>query len=389
MSRYYSYLNTAKEIVSNYNGDTPLAIWLKPFFASRKQMGSRDRREVASIVYQYYRLGKAVDVPFEDKVSIAIFLCRTESNELLKLLKPEWNDKINLAITEKLQLIEGFKINNLFPSIDEIGEEINETEFILSHLIQPDLFIRIRPNQHTQVKQKLSTNGISFTEVDTNCLSINNATGIDTILNLDKEAVIQDFASQQVAAFLQPLVNYKKGLKVWDCCAASGGKSIMAVDVLGSINLTVSDVRQSIIQNLKKRFERAGISKYNAFVADISKPMEQLKGQTFDLIICDAPCSGSGTWGRTPENLIHFKQESINQYSTLQQKIVSNTIPHLASNGYFLYITCSVYKEENEGVVSFIQDKFPQLTLKSKALITGYKKKADTMFAALFSVVSC
>jgi len=116
--------------------------------------------------------------------------------------------------------------------------------------------------------------------------------------------------------------------------------------------------------------------------------MEQLKGQTYDLIICDAPCSGSGTWGRTPENLIHFKKESINQFSSLQKKIVSNTVPHLASNGYYLYITCSVYKEENEGVVAFIEDKFPHLQLKSKALITGYKKKADTMFAALFTVIS-
>jgi len=385
MSRYYSYLNTAKEIVSNYKGDVPLSIWLKQFFATRKQMGSRDRREVSSLVYQYYRLGKAIDVPFEDKISIAIFLCRTEPNEPLKLLKPEWNDKISLSITEKLQSIEYFNLINLFPSIDEIADDINKTEFTLSHLVQPYLFIRIRPNHHPQVKQKLISNGISFIEVNANCLSINNSTSIDTILNLDKEVVIQDYASQQVTTFLQPLVNYKKGLKVWDCCAASGGKSIMAVDVLGNINLTVSDVRQSIIQNLKKRFERAGISKYNALVADISKPI-QLKGQTFDLIICDAPCSGSGTWGRTPENLIHFKKEAINQFSSLQKKIVNNTIPHLASKGYFLYITCSVYKEENEGVVSFIQKNFPQLNLKSKALITGYKKKADTMFAALFSL---
>jgi len=388
MSRYYSYLNTTKEIVSNYKGDVPLSIWLKHLFATRKQMGSRDRREVSSLVYQYYRLGWSIDAPFENTISTAVFLCRTESSELLKLLKHEWNDKITLPINQKLELIEDFNLNNLFPSIDEIADDINKTEFTLFHLVQPDLFIRIRPNHHAQVKQKLTSNGISFIEVNANCLSINNSTGIDTILNIDKEVVIQDYASQQVTTFLQQLIDYKKKLNVWDCCAASGGKSIMAVDVLGNINLTVSDVRQSIIQNLKKRFERAGISKYNAFVGDISKQMEQLKGQTYDLIICDAPCSGSGTWGRTPENLIHFKKESINQFSSLQKKIVSNTVPHLASNGYYLYITCSVYKEENEGVVAFIEDKFPHLQLKSKALITGYKKKADTMFAALFTVIS-
>ena len=388
MSRYYSYLNTTKEIVSNYKGDVPLSTWLKQFFATRKQMGSRDRREVSSLVYQYYRLGWSIDASFEDTISIAIFLCRTEPNELLKLLKPELNEKISVSITEKLELIEGFNLLNLFPFVDEIANEIDKKAFNLSHLIQPDLFIRIRPNQHNQVKQKFTANEIDFTEVDENCLSINNSISIDNILNIDREAVIQDYASQRVATFLQPLIDYRKELKLWDCCAASGGKSIMAVDVLGKINLTESDVRQSIIHNLKKRFEKAGISKYNAFVGDISKPIEQLKGATFDLIICDAPCSGSGTWGRTPENLIHFKKEAINQFGSLQKKIVSNTIPHLKSNGYFLYITCSVYKEENEGVVSFIQNKFPQLELKSKELISGYENKADTMFAALFSVNS-
>ena len=388
MSRYYSYLNTTKEIVSNYKGDVPLSTWLKQFFATRKQMGSRDRREVSSLVYQYYRLGWSIDASFEDAISIAIFLCRTEPNELLKLLKPELNEKISLSITEKLELIEGFNLLNLFPFVDEIANEIDKKAFNLSHLIQPDLFIRIRPNQHNQVKQKFTANEIDFTEVDENCLSINNSISIDNILNIDREAVIQDYASQRVATFLQPLTDYRKELKLWDCCAASGGKSIMAVDVLGKINLTVSDVRQSIIHNLKKRFEKAGISKYNAFVGDISKPIEQLKGATFDLIICDAPCSGSGTWGRTPENLIHFKKEAINQFGSLQKKIVSNTIPHLRLNGYFLYITCSVYKEENEGVVSFIQNKFPQLKLKSKGLISGYENKADTMFAALFSANS-
>ena len=157
----------------------------------------------------------------------------------------------------------------------------------------------------------------------------------------------------------------------------------MAVDVLDNIHLTASDVRTTIIQNLRKRLETAGISRYQSFVADISIPIPQLKGHSFDLIICDAPCTGSGTWGRTPENLLFFEEETIQQFSQLQQKIVSNTIPHLASEGYFLYITCSVFKAENEAVVSFIQQQFPKLQLISSSLIIGHKKRADTMYAAL------
>ena len=81
---------------------------------------------------------------------------------------------------------------------------------------------------------------------------------------------------------------------------------------------------------------------------------------------------------------MHFKEETVQEFSRLQQKIVRNTIPHLAPNGYFLYITCSVFEAENEGVVTFIQEQFPQLQLVSASLISGYEKRADTMYAALF-----
>ena len=119
-------------------------------------------------------------------------------------------------------------------------------------------------------------------------------------------------------------------------------------------------------------------------MADIATDIPQLKGHYFDLIICDAPCTGSGTWGRTPENLVHFKQESIQQFNVLQQKIVSHSIAHLVAGGYFLYITCSVFTAENEAIVAFIQQQFPQLQLVSASIIEGHKKRADTMYAALF-----
>ena len=381
MSRYYSYLNTTKEVISTYKGDTTLAVWLKQFFAIHKQMGGRDRREVAAMVYQYYRLGNAVDASFEERMAFALFLGRNEPSELLKLLKPELNEQITVPIHQKLLLLPLFNLTKLFPFIDAVEEEIDKESFCLSHLVQPDLFIRIRPKYEAIVKHKLHESGIAFSEINNNCLSFSNATALDAVLAIDKEIVVQDYASQQVATFLDIIKNSKN---VWDCCAASGGKSILAVDVLGEINLTLSDVRISIISNLIKRLDRAGINQNKVFAADVTKPIYELKDKKFDLIICDAPCSGSGTWGRTPENLLDFKKESINHYAQLQKKIISNALTHLSTNGYFLYITCSVYKAENEEIVSFILEKFPNITLVKKQLISGYKKRADTMYAALF-----
>jgi 16S rRNA (cytosine967-C5)-methyltransferase len=150
--------------------------------------------------------------------------------------------------------------------------------------------------------------------------------------------------------------------------------------------LAVSDIRESILMNLQKRFKRAGIKSYDWFVADVSSPGFDFQ-KKFDLVICDAPCSGSGTWSRTPEQLFFFKEEKIEQYAHLQKQIVSNASKALKKNGCFLYITCSVFEKENEAMVKFIENSLP-LQLKSMEYLKGYDKKADTLFVALFTAIT-
>ena len=160
---------------------------------------------------------------------------------------------------------------------------------------------------------------------------------------------------------------------------------MMAYDILnGQIELTVSDIRESILSNLKNRFETAGIKNYHSFVADLTDPDFQLSASNFQLIICDAPCTGSGTWSRTPEQLYYLKRKTVDVYVAMQQQIVSKVIPHLQPGGIFIYITCSVFKHENEEIVDFIKEKF-HLQLLQMELLKGYDKKADSMFAAVFS----
>jgi 16S rRNA (cytosine967-C5)-methyltransferase len=67
----------------------------------------------------------------------------------------------------------------------------------------------------------------------------------------------------------------------------------------------------------------------------------------------------------------------------MQQRIVTNIIPHLQKDGIFIYITCSVFKKENEAMVDFIKEKF-HLQLLQMEFLKGYDKKADSMFTAVF-----
>ena len=383
LSRYHSYINSAKEILSQYKGEEPFPSFLRKFFSQNKKYGSKDRKHINHLCYCYFRLGKSMpSISMEEQLLVGLFLCSSESNEILKELKPEWNEAVATNIEEKISLTGiSISIQNIFSWQNELSETIDANEFIYSHLQQPDLFLRLRPGKEALAKQKLNVAGISFDVLSETCLALPNSSKIDEVIELDKEAVVQDYSSQRTGEFLHPIKRRPSG-RVWDCCAASGGKSIMAKDILGEIDLTVSDVRESILINLKKRFVAAGIKNYKSVITDLSQPLNYFDNESFNIIIADVPCSGSGTWGRTPEQLHFFDDKKIEEYAELQKIIISNVIPKLKIDGYLLYITCSAFKKENEEVIDFIKEKF-HLGVVKMELLKGYTNKADTMFAAL------
>lgn len=381
--RPQSYLHSAQEIIQQYNGNIPFATWLKDFFRQHKKFGSKDRKLIADLCFCYFRLGSAfADLDTEDRLLIGQFLCHEES-VFIKELKQEWQHRLSLPTKEKILFLDPSQIKFIFPFFHELSHAIEKEAFQLSFLQQPDLFLRVRPGKANVVFQKLNKAGIPFTQESPDCVRLSNSTKVDDILKLDEEAVVQDINSQKVLAPLQlQTTNHKPPTAAWDCCAASGGKSILLHDAFPNAKLTVSDIRESIILNLRNRFKRAGINSYRSFVADVSSP-DFSPAQKFDLIICDAPCSGSGTWARTPEQLVFFQQHKIAEYASLQKRIASNASRCLKQDGYFLYITCSVFKRENEEVASYLQQQ--GLRCLSEQYFAGYQIKGDTLFAALFT----
>ena len=402
--RFQSYFNTATALLRQYDGTIPLTHFLKTYFSQHKKHGSKDRKFITHLCYCFYRLGNTLkNLSVEEKLKTAIFICNAQPQEWNILYNELWLKNWNEDLVNRIDFVKNiypdFTTEDIFSWKDEISEGIDFTKFSLSHFIQPDLFLRIRPGKEKVVKQKLAENNISFREISASCLSLSNSTKVDDILKMDEEVVIQDYSSQRIGEFLQlfPTSDPRFSTpEVWDCCAASGGKSILAKDILGKINLTVSDVRPSILHNLEKRFADAEIKNYKLFVEDLSTVNSlqsivrskttdyRLLTTDYNIIICDVPCSGSGTWSRTPEQLAFFNKEKINEYSALQKKIISNSIQHLKQGGYFLYITCSVFKKENEENVAFIRQQFGLQIIKQELLI-GYETKADTMFAALMT----
>jgi 16S rRNA (cytosine967-C5)-methyltransferase len=207
-----------------------------------------------------------------------------------------------------------------------------------------------------------------------------NGTDVSSILDVDKEVVIQDMTAQRTGLFMEKAIKeIPPNPLVWDACAASGGKSILFHDILQKKHrLIVSDVRPSILENLKKRFAAAGIEYHQLFKADLERSTPNIP--PVDLLLADVPCSGSGTWGRTPEWLQFFSESQLNQYSQLQRNILNHALPMVKQGGQLLYMTCSVYAAENEEQVAFIEQR--GFRLRASALFEGWQNQADSLFAA-------
>ncbi len=402
MSRYHSYLNSAARVINKYKGEEPFASFIKKYFAEHKKHGSNDRKQITQLCYCYFRMGKALpEMPVGERILTALFLCSNTDHPVLEQMKPEWNQKIHLDIEHKSSIIVDpgsagvmrHLLKNLFPYTSELTEGIEQDEFVLSHLKQPGVFIRLRPGHESTVKKKLQEEAFEFSQVSDTCLALPRSGSVDKIIELNKEAVVQDYSSQRTVELLFNLKSKisKPKFTVWDCCAASGGKSIMIHDLYPKIDLTVSDIRDSILHNLKKRFQEADIKKYHIFKADLTNPHSlspraERSGTThnspYELIICDVPCSGSGTWGRTPEQLLYFEKNKISHYAAIQKRIVANVLNHLKPGGHLMYITCSVFRRENEEIVDYMRQNLG-LELIQVKLLKGYNINADTMFSAL------
>ncbi len=393
-----NHLRSAASIIAAYKTNTPFAAFLKSHFAANKKFGSKDRKYISQICYAYFRTGNSLaGYDLETAIKVAIYLCNTEPGVWASLFESTWIKQWPIELRERVQFVQKqyslFNVQQIFPFSAYLSDAIDAETFAISHLVQPDLFIRIRPGRLPNIMKAFTTVGINFKSITESCYALPNGTKLEGVAEIDKDYVVQDYSSQQTAVVMEFAKHLRKGkdasVDVWDCCAASGGKSILARDVLGNMELTVSDIRKSIIQNLSQRFERAGIRKYQSLVLDLGKPVTapELAGMQFDLIICDAPCSGSGTWGRTPENLLYFNEAEIPVFQQLQQQIIANALPKLRMNGYLLYITCSVFKAENEAMMTHIENSYPFLNLEKHGHINGYGLKADTMFVALFKKV--
>jgi 16S rRNA (cytosine967-C5)-methyltransferase len=374
-------LKTFQRILGNYPAETPLSKFLPGFYRQNKQMGSTDRKVANRLIYNYFRLGKALfNTPIEERLMVAEFLCNSQINSFLQHFKPEWALCIGFDIDEKLKLVKtaypAFKLTDVFPWSADLSGGIDKEAFLKSIFIQPDLFIRVRKGFDQHVKALLTKESVVFKDEGNGCLALPNGTRLEAIFAQQNWFEVQDLSSQQTAHYFKP----QRWEAWWDACAASGGKSLLLHEQQPDLKLVVSDIRESILANLDERFQQAGLIKYQKKLLDLTRNVDpELHNYAFDGIILDAPCSGSGTWGRTPEMISQFQPQKIEFFQRLQQSISRNVVKYLKPGKPLIYITCSAFKAENEDAVAFMVKELG-MKVEEQAVLKGYENKADTMF---------
>lgn len=139
---------------------------------------------------------------------------------------------------------------------------------------------------------------------------------------------------------------------VWDCCAAPGGKTLVLAERLPQTQIFATDIRPRRLERMKQRIAASPFAGHiQCEVLDVQSPDS---AGLFDLVLCDAPCSGTGTLARNPEIRHRLRPEELSRQSARQRAILIAAIAHLAPGGRLLYSTCSLEPEENEQIVESV-----------------------------------
>jgi 16S rRNA (cytosine967-C5)-methyltransferase len=156
---------------------------------------------------------------------------------------------------------------------------------------------------------------------------------------------VQDGAAQVAA----DLADLKDGLRVLDACAAPGGKACHLLE-RADIDLTALEFDAKRAERIRQNLMRLRLDA-KVVIGDAGATAGWWKGQLFDRILIDAPCSATGVLRRRPDVRLHRRESDIPAMREQQRRILSALWPLLAPGGRLVYITCSVLRAENEAIV--------------------------------------
>ena len=166
---------------------------------------------------------------------------------------------------------------------------------------------------------------------------------------------VQDLSSVFAGLAASP----QKGDFVLDVCAAPGGKSLHAADLLrGTGMVEARDLTEKKAELIEENIQRCGFSNIRARVWDALVPDETVFGKA-DIVLADLPCSGLGIIGKKPDIKLRMTRESADDLARLQRQILSVVWQYVKPGGILVYSTCTIHQAENQENAAWFLKNFP------------------------------
>ena len=262
-------------------------------------------------------------------------------------------------------------------------------------LERPVEWIRVNTQKSSApvVAQKIGLHGASI--LYDRYIELPRDVGVKLLLALP-EFVNGEFSFQNPSAFeVVKLLDLKPGLKVWDACAAPGGKSALMAEMESSLEITASDSSAARLEKMQDLMTRLGLTNVtteciDVVAADVVQPSAtsaQSSGRRdvpskFNRILLDVPCSNMGVIARRPESVYRITPESVKELSELQFRILENASRFLAEGGRLVYATCSPDPMETTQVVNRFVKTHPEFVKAGEAVLPG---KTDPRLDGFFA----
>ena len=254
--------------------------------------------------------------------------------------------QIPRELIDSLELVKGFDQNSFI-------EAHTTSEQVTSIRINPGKSSRtlINVDSHFPIEKKIpwTTHGYY--------LSHRPSFTLDPLIHAGVYYV-QEASSMFLEQILKQTVDLSQPLKVLDLCAAPGGKSTLIQSLITDNSILVSnEVIKSRASVLQENIVKWGAS--NVIVTSSDPISFQRLENFFDVIVVDAPCSGSGLFRKDARAIDEWSEDNVHLCSQRQQRILADIYPALKKDGILIYSTCSYSEEEDECIADWLLDSFP------------------------------
>ena len=246
-----------------------------------------------------------------------------------------------------------------------------------------DLRVNLLKTDRESLRASLAADGVEsepMASCDT-ALRVRGKPAIDRLASFERgEFEVQDLGSQRLVDFAAP----RRGQTVIDFCAGAGGKTLaIAAAMRSSGQVYACDVSTARLQRLKPRLARSGATSVQPFGLDSEHDpkLRRLAGRA-DLVLVDAPCSGTGTLRRNPELKWRMVPEAVDELNGRQTSILAAAARLVKRGGALVYATCSLLERENEAVAATFAQAHPGFSDPVFLSIRPDMDESDGFFAA-------